>query len=122
MGVDLEVLRPSPAHHAIARRFFAPEEIRDIEAAPPGEFTAGFIACWVRKEACLKAVGAGLALPMKEVVVPTRPTAGPPFHIELHQPEGLRHWTGHDLAGLRGLAASLVVEGHGLHVRLWEWA
>ena len=122
VGVDLEMLRPSPAHRAIARRFFAPEEVQRLETAPPGAFTAAFVACWVRKEACLKAVGAGLALPMREVVVPTRPIAGAAFRIELSRFEGPRHWTGHDLPGLDGFAASLVVEGHGLRVRQWEWA
>jgi len=122
VGVDLETILPSPAHRAIARRFFVPEEVQGLETAPPGAFTAAFVTCWVRKEACLKAVGAGLALPMREVVVPTCRTARPAFHIELSRPDGPRHWTGHDLPGLNGFAASLVVEGHGLRVRLWEWA
>jgi len=121
VGVDLEMIRPSPAHRAIARRFFAPEEVQRLETAPPDEFTAAFVACWVRKEACLKAVGAGLALPMREVVVPARPIAGTAFRIELPRPDGPRRWTGHDLPGLNGFAASFVVEGHGLRVRLYQW-
>ena len=121
VGVDIEMLRPSTAHSDIARRFFAPEEVLRLETAPPGAFTPAFLACWVRKEACLKAVGAGLALPMREVIVPTCRTPRTAFHIELSRTDRPRHWTGHDLPGRDEFVASLVFEGHGLRVRLWEW-
>jgi len=122
LGIDIERIRPSPAHRAIAGRFFAPDEVQRLETAPREGFTAAFVACWVRKEACLKAVGAGLALPMREVVVPTRRIEGSAFGIELPGFEGPRRWTGHDLAGLNGYAASLVMEGDVLRISRWEWA
>lgn len=60
VGVDVEDTRRRVASGQIARRFFAPAEVREIEAGA-GEFCD----FWTLKEAYVKARGAGLSLPLR---------------------------------------------------------
>jgi 4'-phosphopantetheinyl transferase len=59
--VDIERMRPLPDLDDIARLTFSPEERRWLHRLAPAERLAGFFNCWTRKEAYLKALGAGLA-------------------------------------------------------------
>jgi 4'-phosphopantetheinyl transferase len=62
VGVDVELLRPLPDALRIARSFFSPAEVDRLAALRPDEREAGFLACWTRKEAFVKARGDGLTL------------------------------------------------------------
>lgn len=59
VGVDLESLRPRANALALARRFFAAEEIEWLSAREDSEHQ--FLRLWCAKEAVLKAHGRGLA-------------------------------------------------------------
>lgn len=60
VGVDVEDTRRRVSSQQIARRFFAPTEVRQLEAG-----AAAFCDFWTLKEAYLKARGAGLSLPLR---------------------------------------------------------
>lgn len=60
VGVDVERARPRSGAMAIARRFFHPKEIAYLTSMAIDEQEAEFLRMWVRKEACLKAIGAGI--------------------------------------------------------------
>jgi 4'-phosphopantetheinyl transferase len=62
IGIDLEYQRGGIDLEEIARRFFAPGEVARWEALPEAERPAAFYRCWTRKEAYLKAHGAGLSV------------------------------------------------------------
>lgn len=64
LGVDVERRRRHLDHLSIARRFFAPDEVAALAALPQAQQEAAFYRCWTRKEALLKALGAGLTLPL----------------------------------------------------------
>jgi 4'-phosphopantetheinyl transferase len=66
LGVDVEDLRRSAAMEKIARRFFAPSELRDLNGLPPSQRAARFYGLWTLREAYLKARSLGLALPLDE--------------------------------------------------------
>lgn len=61
IGVDVEMLRPTPRLEDLAARFFAPRETAALRALPPAERLEAFFACWTRKEAYVKAQGSGIA-------------------------------------------------------------
>lgn len=64
-GIDLEEIRNAGRSTKIARRFFMPEESACLEQLEGTEKTGTvFTALWTRKESYIKAVGAGLSLPM----------------------------------------------------------
>lgn len=75
VGVDLEQVAPFTGMTALAGQFFSPAERRVLQALPPERTADGFFAVWTRKEAVLKAVGAGLALPLDGFDVEADPDA-----------------------------------------------
>jgi 4'-phosphopantetheinyl transferase len=62
IGVDIECLRPIADATALAARNFTPGESAALHALASADRDRAFLVAWVRKEACLKAIGAGLLL------------------------------------------------------------
>lgn len=70
VGVDVELLRPMPDADALAVAHFSANEQRALRVHPPGvDRERAFLRGWTRKEACLKALGAGLTLDTREIEV-----------------------------------------------------
>ena len=61
VGVDVEVPRRLRSPEKLAARMFGSREARRIAALPPGARMQAFLSTWVRHEAELKCLGAGLA-------------------------------------------------------------
>jgi 4'-phosphopantetheinyl transferase len=61
VGVDVERIRPFPDRDIVAARFFSERERAHLGALAGNEADAAFFRCWTRKEAYLKATGAGIA-------------------------------------------------------------
>jgi len=64
VGVDIEEVRELPDADELALRFFAPDERAAYLCLPLRERLRGFFNCWTRKEAFVKALGAGLSQPL----------------------------------------------------------
>lgn len=69
VGVDVEFMRDDAELEGVARKFFAPEEVKDFFSAPLNERMQAFFRCWTRKEAFIKALGEGLSYPLKNFAV-----------------------------------------------------
>ena len=61
VGVDVETVKPRD-HLKLARRFFAPEEVSQLERLPAPRHDHAFFRFWTQKEAYIKARGLGLSL------------------------------------------------------------
>ena len=92
VGVDVERMNPDRANPDIARRFFAAQEIADLNGLTASEYTNAFFQCWARKEAVLKAVGTGISGGLSSFAVPVGAMPDP---IHLFSPDC---WIG-NLAG-----------------------
>jgi 4'-phosphopantetheinyl transferase len=66
VGVDVERVAPSRADEEVARQLFAPAEFADFQEEPGAGRAAAFFDVWTLKEAYIKAVGLGVALPLKD--------------------------------------------------------
>jgi 4'-phosphopantetheinyl transferase len=121
VGVDLEHIRSNLAVMEIAERFFSRREVAMLLALPTEEQREAFFRCWTRKEACLKARGEGLSLPLDQIDVSLAP--GEPASILGTQPDASEasRWSLHELAPAPGYAAALAVEGHGWRLACWQW-
>jgi 4'-phosphopantetheinyl transferase len=64
LGVDVENFRAREASIDIADRYFAPQEVAVLTAAPLHEQQYLFFEYWTFKEAYIKARGMGLSLPL----------------------------------------------------------
>lgn len=64
VGVDIERDRSIPDADDLSRLHFHPHEQSALASLPPwSRYGSGFLQGWTRKEACLKALGQGLARP-----------------------------------------------------------
>lgn len=68
LGIDIEQARPM--EEDIAGHFFSPKECAILRAMPQHLYIPGFYRCWTRKEAFVKAHGAGLSLALDAFDVP----------------------------------------------------
>jgi len=66
VGVDVERVAPSRADEEVARQLFAPAEFADFQQEPEAGRAEAFFDYWTLKEATIKAVGRGVALPLKD--------------------------------------------------------
>lgn len=64
IGIDVEAVRVLPDADALAARFFSSREYEAYRSLAPRDRPPGFFACWTRKEAFIKALGAGLSHPL----------------------------------------------------------
>src|SRR6185503_5297431 len=73
VGIDVEAIRVVREADDIAARFFSRRENRAYRALAPGERPLGFLRCWTRKEALVKALGGGLSMPLARLDVSRTP-------------------------------------------------
>ena len=73
LGVDVEHLRKLDDAESIAARFFATVEVSELLSLKPEDRGLAFFRCWTRKEAYVKAVGDGLAIPLNRFQVTLLP-------------------------------------------------
>ncbi len=69
LGVDIEAVREDLPGSELAAAVLCAEELEQLAAYPEGRQATPFVACWARKEACLKALGLGLNLPPRSLHV-----------------------------------------------------
>jgi 4'-phosphopantetheinyl transferase len=62
VGIDIEKIRAQYTE-SVAKRFFSPEENKNLLQLAGQERTQGFYRIWARKEALIKALGKGFSLP-----------------------------------------------------------
>jgi 4'-phosphopantetheinyl transferase len=73
VGIDVEAIREVSDADAIATRFFSPREVAAYRALHERDKPLGFVNCWTRKEAFVKAVGDGLSMPLQDFDVTLAP-------------------------------------------------
>lgn len=116
LGVDVERVRPDFGGDDVAERYFAPEEVAELRALPAALRAKGFFHCWTRKEAYLKAKGAGLQIPLKSFRVSVTPGAPERLHAT-----DSRQWRLHSLEPVATHVGAVVGEGHDWRLTLLEW-
>lgn len=62
VGVDVEFCRQRVSSDAVAQRFFADDEVGALQDLDESEKREAFFRVWTRKEAYLKALGAGITV------------------------------------------------------------
>lgn len=113
VGVDVEQIRPLPELMTIANRYFTANEAAQISALPEEERRAAFFACWTRKEAFIKALGAGFALPPDRFEVSLGAGEPPRLVAVKGMPGEAGRWTLAAWEPRPGYSAALAVEGSG---------
>jgi 4'-phosphopantetheinyl transferase len=118
IGIDIEHIRPMPDAAQIVARFFSPTERNAWSALPKEQQLGAFFDSWTRKEAYLKATGAGLAQPLESFSVSLAP-GEPARLLEISgDQQAATRWDIQMLDAPAGYAAALCVEGTGWKRRL----
>lgn len=121
IGIDIEYMRPMESAGQIVKSFFSVRESAVWHSLPVHQQQTAFFNCWTRKEAFVKAVGDGLALPLDRFDVSLVP--GEP--ARLLEVQGDRYasdrWSLQELTPAPGYAAAVAVEGHNWQMTCWEW-
>ncbi len=120
LGLDVERVRTLPDARSIAQRQFAPAEAAWLESAPPEAQAEVFFRIWTRKEAVLKAVGAGLSIDLRGFnVVPVR-GRGEVLPLALGPGLPADAWRWHEWSAAPGFLSCLVTDDDVSEVGAWE--
>jgi len=119
IGVDVEQIRTDFEAEAIANRFFSPQEREQLSAFPPAEKHAAFFRCWTRKEAYIKATGAGLSLPLSQFDVSIAEGDTDALHATRPDAAEAERWSLREVPAGPGYVAALCVSGRGWRMRAW---
>jgi 4'-phosphopantetheinyl transferase len=119
VGVDVECVRPVPELDAIVEQHFASEEAEALRRLPRPSRTEPFFALWTRKEACLKAEGAGLQQPLSQFRFEMG-DGRPALHSVAGSRREARAWTLADAAPAAGYAGAVAVRGAPVQLTLHD--
>ncbi len=122
LGIDVEAVRPMADAGPIAARFFSPRECERFRRLPESEQLAAFFRCWTRKEAYMKATGAGMSMPLDQFDVTLSPGEPPALLRVEGLPDEPSRWSYRDLDPGPGYLAALAVEGTGWRLRGFDLA
>ena len=121
IAADLEMVRDLSDYETIAKQFFSPGETEALLSLPLGSRQEAFVNCWTRKEAFLKALGSGLALPLDSFEVSLRPGD----HARLLSVGGnsaeASGWTLISMSPLPNFVASIAVHRQPRLIRKWTY-
>lgn len=107
LGIDVERIRDVNEAEQIAAYFFSARENTEWRSLPRSQRSRAFLQCWTRKEACLKASGAGITRITSQSEVsspagePVQPITGPECH------RTAVHWLLCELTPAPGYVAAL---------------
>lgn len=118
VGVDIERNRAlGPADSFIGA--LAPGELAALRALPEPLRQDALFACWTRKEAYLKAIGAGLGFGLDRFEVSVDPGRAALLRVD-NRPGEESRWVLRQLHAAPGYSGALVVEGADWRLRCWD--
>jgi len=111
VGVDLERLDGRRDTPRLVQRYFSTAEQAALATLSGDRARRAFFDCWVRKEAYLKARGAGLTRSLGSFSVSVGPGDDPVRIIEEEFPDPHAHWWARPLDVAAGYTAAVVASG-----------
>jgi 4'-phosphopantetheinyl transferase len=95
----------------LAASFFSPAERDALASLPPGLRREGFFACWSRKEAYIKATGAGVSAGLDHFDVSLAPGEAARLLADRAAGSAVERWMLRDLSPAPGYSGALAVQG-----------
>jgi 4'-phosphopantetheinyl transferase len=121
VGVDVEAVREPGPEEELAPRIFSAGELALWERLDAAARKASFFAAWALKEACVKAMGAGLSFPVRELEVLAAGPAGAVGCRTKVAAAGAR-WSLVPFLASPGYAGAVAVRGAPPAVRPYRWS
>ena len=121
VGIDIEFIRDNLDYLEIARRFFSPHEVSELEGLPKNAQKEAFFQCWTRKEAYIKAVGGGLSVPLDSFDVSLKSSEPAALLATRPNPEEASKWELYRLDIPANYAGALAIRGKADQLRYFHW-
>ena len=121
LGVDVERVRAMEDQDRVAETVFSDTEMAAFSRLTGERRVQGFWNGWTRKEAFIKAVGAGLSLPLKTFDVTLAPDE-PPALLDVRTPGHDANWTLHALRPTSEHVAALAARGGPKRLHCFAWS
>jgi 4'-phosphopantetheinyl transferase len=77
----------------LQKDFFSRDEVEVLKKIEKPEISTGFLNCWTRKEAFIKAIGEGLSYPLQDFSVSLKPGDEPEMLWIKKNPAEKDEWT-----------------------------
>lgn len=122
VGVDVEHLRPVDDLAALAARNFSARENARWATVAPAQQRHAFFNAWTRKEAYLKALGSGLAVPLDEFDVSLAPDEPAALLAVRGAEDEAAHWTLHAFTPAPGYVGAVALRATGVRFQYWCWS
>ena len=119
VGIDVERVRPLADLDALAAFVFSPVELAALGATPADRRLAAFFDGWTRKEAVIKAIGAGLSFPLADLDVALHPDE--PARVRRIAGGAAHSWSLRALAPRAGWTGAVAVQAHGWRLTQRPW-
>jgi 4'-phosphopantetheinyl transferase len=121
VGVDVERIRPVPEVHQLVARFFSPRETAAFGTLPESQQPEAFFNLWTRKEAWLKATGAGIGGGLDQIEVSFLP--GEPARVlslgRIGDMAG--QWCLRELQPAPGFTGAIAIAVPQAKIQCWQW-
>jgi 4'-phosphopantetheinyl transferase len=121
IGVDVEYIRADIDVLGLAKRYFSPDEFRQLDGLPANEQGEAFYCAWTRKEAYLKACGEGLSFGLERVEVSLIPAEPPMIRKVAGASSASEHWNLKHLCPEPGYIGAAAVEGRDVAFRCFTY-
>lgn len=121
VGIDLERVRTDFAYEKIAESFFSNRENAILKTLPANIKHQAFFTAWTRKEAYIKAVGKGLAIPLDQFEVSLIPGEPAVLSSTKWDSEEAQRWSLWEILPGSDYVATLAVEGDRCQIYYWQW-
>ena len=120
LGVDLERIRPKAEWRSLAEHYFSAAEIQALNGYPGESGLKAFFTCWTRKEAFVKALGAGVSYGLKEFDVSIDPDEADAALTIRSEDEDAARWLIKKLPVPASHVAALALDRPVCNIRLWR--
>jgi 4'-phosphopantetheinyl transferase len=120
IGVDVELVREDVDHLSLAKHAFSEQESAALGALSGRRRSRAFYACWTRKEAYVKALGVGLAMPLSEFSVSVDPDGPAALLAVASSPDEPRAWALRAFSAGEGYPCAFAVRAPVADVRFFD--
>jgi 4'-phosphopantetheinyl transferase len=121
IGVDLEYIRADIDVLELAKRYFSPDEFRQLRRLPANKQCEAFYCAWTRKEAYLKACGESLSFGLERVEVSLIPAEPAMIRKVAGASNASQHWTLKHLSPAPSYLGTVAVEGRTVTFKFLDW-
>lgn len=121
LGIDVEKIDSKRAKIDLAKRFFSPLEFGQLIQLDKGDFVQGFFNAWTRKEAYIKARGAGLSIPLDSFSVSLKPDDPAELIEDKEHFNAPDEWTFKHIKVHDDYTAALAIECKEVEQKFFDW-